>query len=178
MELAPDTKTQVLNSQISTYNLLSIPSTNLYLSYAESGSDGSTRRKSGFFDRMEDLFENVIEEDKETINPDDYIVNPLVGMDAISCRIDLSGNLERWYKENKIPIITNLTSDSIPNIDFKTILRDLLGEEIESSPTEIERYVSCPYKFFAESALMAHPRKVYEISSPDVGSILHNLLKI
>lgn len=177
LELAPDTKLQVLNSQINTYHLLNIPTQYLYLSYSTRGTDGATKRKSEFFSRMDDLFENITEENKSNINPDEYILNAMIGLENISCQRDRSENLEQWYKENGVPILTDVHTESIIDIEFKTILHNLLGDEIESSPTTIEKYVSCPYKYFAESALRAKPRKVYEISPPDVGSILHNILK-
>lgn len=192
LELAPDTKTQVMNSLIDTYNLLNLPDTFLYVSYATSGMDGSVRQRSNFFNRMDDLFETHFIEDSSKVNPDEYIINPVLGLDALSCRGDRSAAndgdrsashdgdrsaLGRWYSENSLPTVTGVPKEVIPQIEFSSIIRNLLGNAIESSPTVIEKYVSCPYKYFAGNALNAVPRKTYQISAPDVGSILHGILK-
>jgi ATP-dependent helicase/nuclease subunit B len=100
----------------------------------------------------------------------------MTGLGALCTRGDRSGHLERWYRENGMPTATMIPKESIPDISFRDVIRDLLGDAIESSPTDIEKYVSCPFKFFAVNALRANPRREYQISSPDVGSILHGLL--
>lgn len=177
LELAPDTKTQVMNSLIDTYNLLNIPESHLYVSYSTSGPDGSSRQRSNFYDRMEDLFEEPILEDSSMVDSGEYILNPMMGLEILSCRRDRSGPLERWYRENGLPIVTDVPGEVIPNIKFDAVIRKLIGDAIEVSPTDIEKYVDCPYKYFAGNALKINPRREYQISSPDVGSILHGIIK-
>lgn len=182
LEVAPDTKEQVMNSLINTYNLLNLPEKKLYVSYSESGTDGSQRRKSSFFDRFENIFELANTEDSSVIEQEDYILTPLTGMDELTCTGirtnggDRSG-LARWYKENDLPIAGLISQDTPSEKGFEQILLKLLGNSIESSPTDIENYISCPFKYFAGNALRITERKDFEVSAPDIGSIIHNILK-
>lgn len=188
IDIAPDTKEQVMNSLIDIYNLLNLPEIKLFVSYAENGIDGSKRRKSGFFDRLDDLFEDIAEENIHDANIEDYIATPLTGLDEIfgassllSFKKMFSGlnktGLGRWYMENGLPVTGNTGDNQNDGLEFREVLLKLLGNVIESSPTVIENYIRCPYKYFAENALGILDRKDFNVSAPDIGSIIHSILK-
>ncbi|MBN2558500.1 MAG: PD-(D/E)XK nuclease family protein, partial [Clostridia bacterium] len=177
LEIADDTKTAAINSQIDIYNLLALPSESIYASYSTSASDGSARRKSGFIDRVADLFADLYEQTDEDISPEEYILTPISGLTALNQDINKGTDLERWYGENGFTNNNALLEETIPELEFSEITRKLFGELIETSPTGIESYVECPFKFFAKNALRAEPRAAYGVSPPDVGSMLHDLLK-
>ncbi|MFO7612356.1 MAG: PD-(D/E)XK nuclease family protein [Clostridia bacterium] len=177
LEIADDTKTAALSSQIDIYNLLGLPSESIYISYSTSASDGSARRKSGFIDRITDLFPDLTEQIDEDIDPGEYILTPISGLTAVSLGINKGTDLERWYAENEFGKHNVVLQESLEEIEFPEITRKLYGELIETSPTGLEAYAECPFKFFAKNALRAEPRAAYGVSPPDVGSILHDLLK-
>lgn len=177
IELAEDTRTRTLNGRMDVYNILNLPQKNLYASYSRSSSDGSARRRSGFIDRILSLFDNLDEPDGDKIEPEDLILTPLTGMEEYYRKANRNTALHKWYMENGLPVLSIEKKDSAEDIMFSAIARGLYGEMIESSPTAIETYAECPYKYFATYSLRASERPIYEISPPDVGSILHEILK-
>lgn len=177
VKLAEDTRTRIINSRIDVFNLLNLSKKYLYISYSKSAQDGSTRRRSGFIDRILSLFENKNEQSLGDKLPEDYILTPISGMTLSSAQINSNSNLYKWYLNNGYPIDFLPKQDTAKDLPFTVITQKLYGDVIESSPTAIERYVECPYKYFVQYSLEASQRALYEISPPDVGSMLHEMLK-
>lgn len=59
----------------------------------------------------------------------------------------------------------------------KKLVTDLIGEDFVGSPTSIENYASCPYKYFAEKTLGLKAREIYKIENYDIGNIIHYYFK-
>ncbi len=176
LEIAADSRTQMLNSQINVYNLLNVPKEQLYASYSTKASDGSKLRRAGFIDRILDLYENLGEQTSADMTPEEYILTPMSGLSALNSGAGGSNGLERWLRENGY-LSDDHINGTLSEISFRDIAKELYGEVIESSVTALEAYAECPYKYFAGHSLYAQPRRTSGISPPDIGSILHDLLK-
>ena len=57
------------------------------------------------------------------------------------------------------------------------LVSDLIGTGFVGSPTAIENYSSCPYKYFAEKTLGLREREIYKIENYDIGNIIHYYFK-
>jgi len=87
----------------------------------------------------------------------------------------------KWFKENEpqnVDIIENiiLTGNKVQNLNKNSVKR-LYKNEITTSVSRIEKYVQCPFSFFVNYNLKAKERKVYTISSLDVGEVFHDILE-
>ena len=54
--------------------------------------------------------------------------------------------------------------------------RELYGTELRMSPTSLERYAQCPFAHFMTYGLRADERKVFELSSREMGTVFHEVL--
>ena len=54
--------------------------------------------------------------------------------------------------------------------------RELYGTELRMSPTSLERYAQCPFAHFMTYGLKADERKVFELSSREMGTVFHEVL--
>ncbi|MDO4530344.1 MAG: exodeoxyribonuclease V subunit gamma, partial [Bacillota bacterium] len=54
----------------------------------------------------------------------------------------------------------------------------LYGKNILSSVSRLERFAGCPFSFFAEYGLKAEERRLYQLHSPDLGSLFHEVLEL
>lgn len=59
----------------------------------------------------------------------------------------------------------------------QNLASDLIGTEFVGSPTAIESYSACPYKYFAEKTLGLKARDIYKIENYDIGNIIHYYFK-
>ena len=54
----------------------------------------------------------------------------------------------------------------------------LYGKNILSSVSRLERFAGCPFSFFAEYGLKAEERRLYQLHTPDLGSLFHEVLEL
>ncbi len=59
----------------------------------------------------------------------------------------------------------------------KTV-KALYGKNIFSSVSRLERFAACPFSFFAEYGLKAEERRLYQLNTPDLGSLFHEVLEL
>ena len=197
LELAPDTKTQVFEEQFLVYTTLTTACNYLMLTYPMADIEGKALRPSVVISRMKKIFPKLIEESQITESQGaeariDMIVAPeptfnhLIG----AVRRDHEGEqveeiwseVYKWYdskKEWKMKtsrILKGLQySNAVEKVDSETI-RDLYGRPLSFSVSRIEQYSQCPFAYFVKYGLKAKDRKVYEFSSPDLGSFIHGIL--
>ncbi len=54
----------------------------------------------------------------------------------------------------------------------------LYGKNIFSGVSRLERFAACPFSFFAEYGLKAEERRLYQLNTPDLGSLFHEVLEL
>ena len=175
--LAPDTTTQVLDKQLDVYNLLNLPTESIYISYAVKGSDGEERRPSPFIDRVMELFPALEKTNENGCEASDYIMTPMTGLSYAIRNKSYNPGLVEWYLSNGFERFFCEKADSFSDMEFRAMIRSLLGEILETSATSLESYAACPFKYFADHILDAKERRIFSISSPDVGNLLHEIIK-
>ena len=55
--------------------------------------------------------------------------------------------------------------------------KSLYGKNILSSVSRLERFAACPFAYFAEYGLKARPRQLYQLRTPDLGNLFHQVLE-
>ena len=59
----------------------------------------------------------------------------------------------------------------------KANLSRLYGSRPYTSVSRLETFAKCPFSYFARYSLEAKPRKIYEVRTPDIGSMFHSVLE-
>jgi len=197
VELAPDTKTQVFEEQFLVYTTLTTACNYLMLTYPMADVEGKALRPSVIISRMKKIFPKLIEESQitesleaeakiELITAPEPTFNQLIS----AVRRDHEGEqveeiwseVYKWYdskREWKIKtsrILKGLQySNIVEKVDSEKV-RDLYGRPLSFSVSRLEQYSQCPFAYFVKYGLKAKDRKVYEFSSPDLGSFIHGIL--
>ncbi|MCL2377065.1 MAG: exodeoxyribonuclease V subunit gamma [Defluviitaleaceae bacterium] len=55
-------------------------------------------------------------------------------------------------------------------------VRGLYGRHMRTSVSKLERFINCPFSYFVEYNLATRPRKLYEATAVDMGTIYHDIL--
>ncbi|MCD8036257.1 MAG: helicase-exonuclease AddAB subunit AddB [Clostridiales bacterium] len=53
----------------------------------------------------------------------------------------------------------------------------LYGDKMRTSISRLETFANCPFRYFASYSLGAKPRSVFELRTPDIGSLFHSVLQ-
>lgn len=80
-------------------------------------------------------------------------------------------------KEKLTTILEGFTYSNAAEIMDTRKLRNLYGPKINLSVSRLEKYAECPFAYFIKYGLKAKERKVYKLTTPDIGTLMHEVLE-
>lgn len=198
MELAPDTKMQAFEEQFLVYTTLTTPCNYLVLTYPMSDIEGKSKSPSSIISKMKKLFPKLDEISElsmlrdpaakvEQIAAPEPTFNQLItalrkDYEGETVEKDIWSEVYSWYDSKEewrmkaSRIFKGLEYSNIVEQVNAEKVRDLYGRPLSFSVSRIEQYAQCPFAYFVKYGLKAKDRKVYEFSSPDFGSFIHEIL--
>ena len=167
------------------------------LTYPMADVEGKALGPSVVISRMKKIFPKLVEESQLTEPQEadaklDMIVAPEPTFNQLigAVRRDYEGEqveeiwseVYKWYNSKNewrlksSRILKGLQySNAVDRVEPDTI-RNLYGRPLSFSVSRLEQYSQCPFAYFVKYGLRAKDRKVYEFSSPDLGSFIHGIL--
>ncbi|MBQ4515537.1 MAG: helicase-exonuclease AddAB subunit AddB, partial [Clostridia bacterium] len=185
-EVAPDTKKMTFDNQFSVYNAVNISSKKVHISYAVADFNGKGLRPSSFVARIKKLFPNLVINsellDAET-DPEKAVAskqsayNYLIGRlsddsESIKELTEVLCEDEEYIAQlNQANEYSHFVNLSQPLT--KDNVEALYGRSLKGSISRFEKFSGCPFAYFVQFGLKAKERKILEIDTPDIGSLLH-----
>ena len=162
------------------------PSDYLYLCRSVRDGSGRETRQSPLITKIENMFSNV---EKTSFRSGDItsVDRPIpvlhrLGEGLVKNNRIWQGAAE-WllnnekYRNRAMMIKKGTELKNIEkNLSAKNLKR-LYGGKMYTSISQLETFSSCPFCYFSRYSLKAKPRKVYEIRTPDLGSLYHAVLE-
>lgn len=194
-----DLRRKIYEENLVGYQAFTRPSEKLYLSYSLSDEEGKALRPSLFISNIKKRFPFLQEELQllEHQSEDQalslistptstfkYLVQALRGYVDIGQCFSVWQEAYHWYLQN--PDWTEITKEMIDALFYSNLedgisskhIPKLYGKPMYSSVSKLETFNECPFKFFVRYGLKAKERRKFEVSIPDIGTILHETLKI
>lgn len=191
MELAPDGKRKLFEEQFLIYRGLTKPSHALYLTYANGDTEGKALFPSSLIARIGKMYPTLTEERDDVL--------PLSALTPGGCFHQLGAQMRKHVEESPMePMWQDIYSyfattpqwqqrlsllrqgfsvhDRRQKLSPKTA-KSLYGKNILSSVSRLERFAACPFAYFAEYGLKARPRQLYQLRTPDLGNLFHQVLE-
>ena len=184
-----DSASDRLKQELSVYSLTAKPSEYLEISYARTSANGKAANPSGLIARIRRIFPEI-----KTDDGDEFVISapsPVFGETGRMLRdIGRDGPEAVLYRD-----VYNYFNDSDAYRErlrrmaeladggergerlSPETLEKLYGDEIVTSVSRLEKYAACPFAYFMRYNLDARERKVYEVASVDLGSLLHEILE-
>lgn len=182
--------------QFYTYLSLSRARKALYISYPETGSDGSEKEPSFLFSQLESLgyassHTTALPPSIDNNDPSFFAspeqalsLLPLVLRDGIPDKDSPWSALKDWGRmyapklmHQKLQSLfhTNQSISLPPALAQKLFLR---GGRFYGSVTQLQNYRACPYRYFLQYGLRVEERETGDVDSLDFGNYLHAGLKL
>lgn len=199
IDIGADKNNSICDAQYYIYKILSKPTDLLYISsIAISDKDENNSKSSLLTDALNNLFENNICRISGKRLP--YFLNEadnrVSAENAMMFRRTTLENqyedspeikkLDEWLIQNgskRYSIMSNVVKKSIENLknDINlTVSGDILlksqNDIYSVDISRLERYVKCPYAYFARYGLNIKPTGKGKVSSIDIGNIVHDML--
>jgi len=195
-KIEPSIKTINQRERFKLFNLLTIPTDSLHISYSK-GLDEKTF-EAGFVKQLRNMFYIVTAKGKEPLEmlDDDYnyftFCEKLGSMPhAEKILAGFIRNIEdgvRYTNEDDIASLFTVVSDKKPHLkSYKNITNYKKENAIKSnlffskgtiSVSEAERYYACPFKHFVDYGLKLKENRVESFDNMQVGNFLHKVAEV
>ncbi|MDO4165959.1 MAG: helicase-exonuclease AddAB subunit AddB [Eubacteriales bacterium] len=189
-ELAPTSREQIYTEQFYLYLGLTKPSRHLYLTYSETGNDGSARRPAYLIDRVCKIFPDLeLQYEEQNRDYAHLLANDLgeryliQGLRQGSLGDRAWQEIYRQYYRDKDQRkqLERLLEAAYYVEPESRITREaataLYQEIITGSTSQFERYSSCPFAYFMQYGLKLEERQEHQVELFDVGNIVHEALE-
>lgn len=197
VELAGDSRSKAFEEQYLVYSTLTIPCKYIKISYPIADFEGKTLRPSTIPSKIKKIFPHVLEEndiirtENNTENLE-FVAAPIPTFNEMIANLRKSyeggqtpeywkdvykwyGSQEEWEdKSNRA--LEGLTYTSQVEKVPKANIKELYGENLSFSVSRLEKYAECPFAYFIQYGIKAKDRKIYELSPPDIGTFMHEVL--
>ncbi len=190
IELPPDTMGKIYMEESLIYSALTCATDNLYVSYSEEGENSNP---SSVIKRIYHVFPNACVTDE--INGEDTsekIANAKSTYEKFARKYAEYKNGEsvdeKWltafdyYKnspewEDKVREIEKYTTyENKSALVKEELLTARYGKELATSVSSLEKYVKCPFSYFAQITLGLKERKALSVTAADSGTFLHEFV--
>ncbi|NSJ92589.1 helicase-exonuclease AddAB subunit AddB, partial [Coprococcus sp. MSK.21.13] len=195
LEVAKDSKSRAFEEQFLMYVTLTTMSEYLRISYPISNEEGKTLRPSIVISRLRKIFPNLCEksniikeeEDIEKVSSpkptfNEFITQLQVGEDEIDLS-DIWLSVYNWFMNNKewkekfINISQGFNHTNYAEIVDTRRVRKLYGSKLNMSVSRLEKFSQCPFAYFIRYGINAKERKIYKVSTPDIGTLMHDVIE-
>ncbi len=189
IELAKTSLELLYESNFEIYNVLTLASQKLYLSYASSDKEGKSIRPSILIKKIKRIFPKI-EEESDIISKDFHITNKIATFDdaILVYKKFLNGedipdewkNTLSYYHEKEKDKFERVLSglkytNKAEKISEKNIER-MYGKKLKTSVSRLEQYRKCPFSFHLKYGLKIRENPEFRIQNTDTGTFLHEVI--
>ncbi|WP_432357646.1 helicase-exonuclease AddAB subunit AddB [Sporosarcina sp. UB5] len=201
LELAPSSKTKLMEESYMAYRAFTSAREKLFISYPIADEEGKSLLPSLYISRIQQLLPGMelqlaVTDPSELLQDDEqahYISHPRTALPFVSMKVkeaEHTGELTaEWqavlsYYENDplwSSVLQNVTKPISDRNETErlepAITEGLYGKTFVSSVSRIESYYSCPFQHFASYGLGLQERMEFTLEAPSIGDLFHAALK-
>lgn len=177
IELSNSKKHRALAEQQILYKVFSAPSKRLYFSYRTTNTDGTATAPSEVISRVCRIFPNT-----NIITELPKIGSPYYTFEKLLREGIPTGSIYDWFisKEHWKPMLM-MSLNKTPKDSDVALSRESVEKLYENgfagSVSKLECYSKCAFSYFLNYNLKLRPRKVYSMTAPDIGVLVHSILE-
>ncbi|GAB4073934.1 helicase-exonuclease AddAB subunit AddB [Barrientosiimonas marina] len=198
LELAENSKRQLLDDWFYMYVAFTSARDYLWVSYPLSDAEGKAKMPSQLIKRLEDLFPAccdhlLLQDPDELMDAERFITTPVKTRAALTAQLargrrgypvkQVWWHVLNWYIQNHpkysttYTVLQSLYYENQPaNLNQQTISQ-LYPKQVKASVSRLESYYRCSYQHFAKYSLQLQERQIYKLDAPDIGQLFHEALK-
>ena len=175
-----------LHERFLAYFALTRPSEKLYVSWASSNMNGTDKLPSEIIKEIKRVYPNCKIQDKYNINflENFWAEKPSFEICARNwnSESEIISTVKSYFENNseyqkQIEAIDRVIKNEPLNFKEPQNAKDLFGEKIRVSASQIEKYYSCKFFYFCKYGLKAKERKPAKFNALEYGSLIHFILE-
>lgn len=176
----------VLKERFLAYTSMTSPSQQLYVTWSSVDEMGASKAPSAIVREMTNIFKNLKVLDDCQINLQDKIWSDKQAFDLYAKHFSdgsvFSETLKAYFGgredySKKLEKLQNANDCSKFSFQDKHLARELFGNNLRLSASQIEKYYLCRFQYFCRYTLLAKERKPAAFDDLEYGSLMHYLLE-
>lgn len=192
MELANGSRQKLFEEQFLIYRGLTKPSHGLYLTYAACDHQGREQAPSSLIEKLQKLDSSLLPQPMPAFSLEE--TTPAAAFHLLGGQMrkhtaetplsPLWQDLFTFFAETpawqpRLALLQKgIGKKGKPERLSPRTIQALYGKNLFSSVSRLERFAACPFSFFAEYGLHAEERRLYQLQTPDLGSLFHEVLEL
>lgn len=177
IELSNSKKHRALAEMQILYKIFSAPEEKIYFSYRTTNSDGTSSAPSEIIPKIHEIFPNT-----ETITSLPQVGSPYYTFERFAENGMPHGSIYDWFAsdkgwKSKLMLIAGKTFENSKITLSEESVQKLYENGFSGSVSKLESYSKCAFSYFLNYNLRLKPRKVYTMSAPDIGTLVHSILE-
>ena len=191
VELAKTTIENIYEESFSIYQVFTLASEMIFISYASSALDGGSLRQSILISKIKKMFPKLKEE-SDIILKKEQIINKQVTFEELIIKLaQLKENQaidniwydiynyyinDEEYKEKLIAAMSALNYTIEPDKITTENIDKLYGNTLNTTVSRLEQYRACPFSYFLTYGLKVNEKEELKVKAIDTGSFMHETI--
>ncbi|PLS02976.1 helicase-exonuclease AddAB subunit AddB [Neobacillus cucumis] len=199
MNVAPSSRTRLLDENFLAYKAFTAPSEFLYVSYPLANDEGKALIPSSYIKRLKDMFPDL-QEAYYVADPSEleeegqlgFVSNFTTTLSYLNTQLQLKKRnypiADLWWDvynyylnspwKNKAKKVLSSLFYTNSTVQLSSEVADALyGDVIQASVSRMELYNGCAFSHFAQHGLKLRERQIFRLEAPDIGELFHAALK-
>jgi len=199
INVAPSSRTRLLDENFLAYKAFTAPSDMLYVSYPLANDEGKALIASSYIKRLKDMCPEAREvyyvTDPAELEEDGqlgFVSNFTTTLSFLNTQLQWKKRnypifnlwwdvynfyLESTWKNKAQKVFSSLFYANKTVQLSKEVADELYGETIQASVSRMELYNGCAFSHFAQHGLKLRERQIFRLEAPDIGELFHAALK-
>lgn len=185
IEIAKPAKEKLKEERFIAYKTLTSPGERLFLTARKADIGGTSKTPSVIFPELRKMFGASVIADAEDLDGEffckspgaafSYLAKTYVNDTSLTASLKqvLGADVEYVQKLANLDRVLEKREFSIQNP--KNALA-LFGKEMTLSPTRVESFYQCPFRYFLEQGLRVYPLRRAELNPLETGNLIHRVL--
>ncbi len=176
LELNQSSEERLYREMTTVYQICSLPSKRLILTWPERGNAGEEHRSCFVVERLKLLFSDLKEIREDSLGG-------MFRFAAVRPALEQGGRREVWELLSELPQcreeLKRLEQAAVwerGKLSRRSVER-LYGKRVPMSASRMDQYKSCHFSYFMKFGLKAKPRKAAGFSAPEYGTFVHYVLE-
>lgn len=186
IELGDDSYEKTQKERLRVYSTMSIPSDELYVSYSTGGFDGKPMSPSEIVLMTQKIIPRCRKVEISFIEPISRVESYQSAFESAAAhfndKTDYSESVKKFVSDNPdygdMMASVERASRKVPaEISDSENARQLFGKDIYITPSRVEEYYKCPFKYFCRYGLKANPINRAAFDSRQNGLLIHCVME-
>lgn len=183
IQLSDNSETRLNNNRFCCYTAISSPSEKLFISYPTSDFSGSPVYCPPLILSIAKMFRGYIITDAESLSAAFFSMTGRAAYYTYVRNFDRTDTAQTSLREylasdeeysEKLRFLDRIRETSDKPVADKSLIREFIGSKLYMAPTNLERYIRCPFSYFCSALLELRKLKPAEFDFAAEGTIVHD----